>query len=188
MADFPRLETPRLILREIVESDAAALLAIHGDTEHMKWFGSDPLTNLPEAQRLIEVFASWRQLPNPGTRWGLELRAQPGLIGSCGLFAWNRGWKKCVLGYEIAPMQAGKGLMQEALQSVIAWGFEHLQLNRIEAQVHGENAASLALLAKLGFVIEGRLRQVAFWSQAHHDLLQLALLKAEWPHGPSQAN
>jgi ribosomal-protein-alanine N-acetyltransferase len=188
MADFPRLDTSRLVLREIVESDAAALLAIHGDAEHMKWFGSDPLRDLKEAQRLIEVFASWRQAPSPGTRWGLELREQPGLIGSCGLFGWNKGWKKCVLGYEISPAHAGNGLMKEALARVIAWGFEHMQVNRIEAQVHEENAASIALLVKLGFVTEGRLREVAFWAGMHHDLLQLSLLKAEWPGGDSPVN
>ena len=94
MPDFPLLQTPRLLLREITEADAEDLFRIHSDARHMAWFGSDPLTDLSEAKRLIATFASWRQLPNPGVRWGLQLKGQqPDLVGSCGLFAWNRGWK-----------------------------------------------------------------------------------------------
>ncbi|MFO1252878.1 MAG: GNAT family N-acetyltransferase [Inhella sp.] len=110
---FPTLETARLRLREIREADAPALLAIHGNTEAMRWFGADPLQDLDGALGLVRVFAGWRQLPNPGTRWGLELKSAPGLIGSCGLFAWNRAWRKCALGYELVPQAQGQGLMQE---------------------------------------------------------------------------
>jgi ribosomal-protein-alanine N-acetyltransferase len=129
---------------------------------------------------MVAMFASWRQLPNPGTRWGLELKDQPGLIGTCGLFAWNRGWKKCTLGYELAPEFTGKGLMREALASAFAWGFEQMQLNRIEAQVHESNLNSIALLSAFGFTQEGLLREVAFWGNSHHDLLQYSLLSREW--------
>jgi ribosomal-protein-alanine N-acetyltransferase len=182
--EFPTLETPRLHLREITDSDAPALFAIHSNAGHMQWFGSDPLTDLNGALELVKLFAGWRQQANPGTRWGIELKDRPGLVGTCGLFGWNRGWSKCTLGYELSPEATGQGLMREALEAVIPWGLAAMKLNRIEALVHERNAASLGLLARLGFVQEGRLRQVAFWNGQHHDMLQLSLLAAEWP-GPS---
>lgn len=181
MPDFPRLETSRLILREITEADAPDLLRIHGNAEHMPFFGADPLSTLAQAQQLVATFAGWRIQANPGTRWALELKERPGLVGTCGLFAWNRNWKKCATGYELAPEATGMGLMREALAAVFAWGFQTLGLNRIEAQVHEDNAASRRLLARLGFAEEGRLRQVAFWAGHHHDLLQYALLACDWP-------
>jgi RimJ/RimL family protein N-acetyltransferase len=93
---FPRLETPRLILREITDFDAEAILRIHGDENHMKWFGIDPIASISESKRVISVFSGWRQQqPNSGTRWGLERKEAPGLIGTCGLFAWNHDWRKC---------------------------------------------------------------------------------------------
>lgn len=187
MPDFPLLETERLRLREITEDDASALFAIHSDAEHMKWFGSDPVPDLDGARALVRLFAGWRQQPNPGTRWGLELKSQAGLIGSCGLFAWNRSWRKCTLGYELSPARLGTGLMREALEAVLDWGFSAMALNRIEAQVHECNAPSLALLDKLGFVQEGRLRQVAYWGGRHHDLLQCSLLASEWRGRPNSA-
>jgi [ribosomal protein S5]-alanine N-acetyltransferase len=179
MPPFPTLETPRLILSEIVEADADALLAIHGDAAHMQWFGTEPLVDLEAAKKVVKVFAGWREQANPGTRWGIALKGQPGLIGTCGLFRWDRAWKRCVTGYELSRDQAGKGLMREALSEVIAWGWEHMQLNRIEAQVHPRNVASLALVERLGFVEEGLLREVGFCGGQHHDLIQFALLKRE---------
>jgi ribosomal-protein-alanine N-acetyltransferase len=180
MPDFPTLQTQRLALREITEADAADLLAIHGDAQHMQWFGSDPLTDLEGAMRLIRMFAQWREEPASGTRWGIALRDTPGLIGTCGLFRWNRNWRTCVVGYEISPRHQGQGLMTEALAAMFAWGFAQMQLNRMEAHVHPQNLASLALLRKSGFVEEGRLREVGYWAGRHHDLLLYALLKRDW--------
>ena len=70
--------------------------------------------------------------------------------------------------------------MKEALAAVISWGFREMQLNRMEAQVHPDNRAWLALLGQFGFVEEGRLREVGYWAGAHHDLMLHALLKREW--------
>ena len=186
-AEFPLLETPRLLLREIVESDASALLAIHSDAEHMKWFGAEPLRDVAGALGLVKLFAGWRQQASPGTRWGIELKGTPGLVGTCGLFAWNPAWKKCAIGYELAPQATGRGLMREALEAAIPWGLGAMGLNRIEALVHECNSSSLSLLARMGFVQEGRLREVAFWGGRHHDMLQLSLLAAEWRRSRRQS-
>ena len=180
MVDFPTLHTSRLTLREIVESDVENILRIHGDAEHMKWFGSDPIRDLAGAVKLVATFASWRKEPVSGARWAVELRDQPGLIGTCGLFRWNRNWRSCIVGYEIAPAQQGRGYVKEALEAMINWGFRKAHLNRIEAQVHPDNTASLALLATLGFLKEGRQREAGYWAGRHHDLLQYALLNAQW--------
>ena len=180
MSPFPAIETERLLLREIVADDAPALLAIHGDAELMQWFGNDPLQDLAAAQRLVELFASWRLAANPGTRWGLQLKGSRQLVGSCGLFAWNRNWRKCTLGYELAREAQGQGLMQEALISVLNWGFEHMTLNRVEALVHPDNQASLRSVRRLGFREEGCLRQLGFWGKQFHDMLQYALLREDW--------
>ena len=70
--------------------------------------------------------------------------------------------------------------MKEALNAIITWGFREVQLNRIEAQVHPDNAPSLAIFAALGFVKEGRQREAGYWAGRHHDLLQYALLNGQW--------
>jgi [ribosomal protein S5]-alanine N-acetyltransferase len=179
-APFPILESPRLLLREIVAADAPALLSIHGDPELMRWFGNDPLPDVAAAEALINTFHGWRQLPNPGTRWAIERRQTPGLIGTCGLFGWNHHWRKCIVGYELASAAHGQGYMHEALTVALSWGFAAMGLNRIEAQVHPDNLPSLKSLQRLHFVEEGRLREGGFWGGQYHDLLQYSLLEADW--------
>lgn len=179
--DFPTLHTERLVLREIVPADAPALLAVHGDAESMRWFGSDPLPDLAAADALVETFAGWRRQPNPGTRWGIALAQDPGqLLGSCGLWSWNRAWRRCTTGYELHPSVRGRGLMDEALRAVLARGFGAMGLNRVEALVHPENATSRRVLQRLGFQAEGLMCEVGYWRGQYHDMISVALLARDW--------
>lgn len=180
---FPTIETARLILREIGPEDAPALFDIHGDESLMRWFGVDPLTDLAGAEKLVSLFGAWRTQPNPGTRWGIQLKGEQGLSGTCGLFGWNRAWRKCTIGYELAASAQGRGYMHEALLSVLDWGFGNMELNRIEAQVHPENASSIRSVSRLGFQREGLLRALGFWRGAYHDMIQFSLLRSDWEAG-----
>jgi ribosomal-protein-alanine N-acetyltransferase len=177
---FPVLDTARLVLREVLHADAPALFAIHGDAEAMKWFGTDPLADLAQAERVVANFAAGRVAANPGTRWAIERKSDGRFVGTCGLFKWNRGWRVCTTGYELAREAWGQGLMREALAAAFGWGFEHMALERIEAQVHPDNAASLGLLRRLGFADEGLAREAGFWLGQRHDMVQLGLLKREF--------
>ncbi|QZA77508.1 GNAT family N-acetyltransferase [Deefgea tanakiae] len=178
MSDFPRLETQRLVLREIVAADAAAIFSIHGDANVMRYFGADPMSEPDQAVALIETFTRWRDEENSGIRWGIEQNGQ--LIGTCGLFRWNHAWHSAMVGYELAQSTWGQGFMQEALVSILSYGFTAMDLNRIEAQIHPNNTASLKLMPKLGFTHEGQLREVGFWGGQFHDFVQFGLLKREF--------
>lgn len=180
MNNFPTRETPRLLLRELTPQDAPRLLEMYGDAQAMQWLGSDPLTELAQAQALIETFATWRQQATPGTRWGIECRQDGKLLGDCGLFKWSREYRSCFVAFALAPDARGRGVMGETLRTVLAWGFAQMQLNRVQALVHPQNQASLQLLERLGFEQEGRLREAGYWAGRHHDLLQLSLLRREF--------
>jgi ribosomal-protein-alanine N-acetyltransferase len=177
---FPTLETARLLLREIVPTDSNALFSIHGDVEHMRWFGADAPAIVEDAAKLIDIFAGWRNLPNPGTRWGIERQSDGVFIGTCGLFKWNKGWSSCTIGYELAPTAQGCGYMQEALLAVLAYGFDEMDLHRIDASVSPENVRSINVLTGLGFLQEGRSREAGYWAGSHHDLLQFGLLRRDF--------
>ncbi len=176
---FPTLETERLVLREITPDDAEALFAIHGNAEAMRWFGNDPMPTIEAAHETIAAFDGWRRTPNPGHRWCVQLKSAPDLIGTCGLFKWNRNWRTCDIGYELSVTHQGNGYMAEAVSRIIDWGFEAMQLNRIEAGIHPDNAASLTLAKRLGFVEEGRLREAGYWNGQFQDLLQFSLLRSD---------
>ena len=176
---FPTLETPRLLLREVVEADVPDLFAIHSDRRLMAWYGSDALVDVDAATKIVALFKSWRLLPNPGVRWALEARDGGPLLGTCGLFNWNRAWRRCTLGYELAMHAQGQGLMHEALDTVLSWGFEQMDLHRVEALIHPLNLPSQHVVQKLGFVCEGVLREVARFKGQQHDMQQWSLLRRD---------
>jgi len=178
---FPRLKTARLFLRELALADAAALFDLYADRKRMRWHGIEPFPDIAAAEERIRKLLEMRLTPNPATPWAIELSSGT-FIGSCGLFAWNRNWRKCSVGYELTRAAEGHGYMHEALHAVISYGFRELALNRIEAQVHPNNKRSIAVLTRLGFLEEGRLRQAAYWSGAYQDMLQFSVLKSEWGH------
>ena len=174
----PVIETERLVLREVIDDDAERLFGIHSDRSWMKWWGADPPTDVAETTELIEAWRGWRETPNPGVRWGLERADGGDLIGTCGLFRWNRGWRSCSTGFELAGDVGGRGYMSEAMTAVLDWGWKQMSLNRVEALVHPSNVPSRRLLERLGFVYEGRLRQAARWGGSYHDLLAMAVLRS----------
>ncbi len=181
-AAFPELETARLRLREIRHSDAKPLLAIHGDVQAMRYFGFDAIHTEEQAHRMVSHFAQMRQAATPAFRWGLERKADGAFLGTCGVFNWFQAWRKCALGYELGCFAWGQGYMTEALRTVLGWTFDQLAVERVEAQVHPDNTASLKLATLLGFQVEGRLREGGFWNGRRHDLLQLGMLKREFVH------
>ena len=74
----------------------------------------------------------------------------------------------------------GRGLMPEALRAMIAFGFERMGLNRIEARCIAENAASARVMEKVGMTYEGTLRQREFIKGAYRDMKLYAILKSEY--------
>ena len=177
---FPVLETERLTLRELRHGDAPALLEIRGNAQVMQWMGTNALGDLEAAHHTVSQFLSGRVAMVPSTRWGLERKSDGQLLGTCGVFSWTKEWKKCVLGYELAVDAQRCGFMHEALKAILPWAFEHLELHRIEALIHPNNFASLKLADRMGFQIEGTLREVAFWNNTHHDMVQLGLLRRDF--------
>lgn len=180
---FPHLHTQRLYLRQIRSSDAPALFAIHSDIEWMRWYGIDPITETSQADELAELFSGWFHA-GTGFRWGLEHISNKQLIGTCGLFRWNKSWHNCVVGYEIHRGYHGQGYMREALEAVLDFGFNSMLLHRIQAETHPDNHASIGLAARLGFRLEGVHREQAFWGGRFHDLNCYSLLEQDWRAQP----
>jgi ribosomal-protein-alanine N-acetyltransferase len=174
---FPVLTTKRLQLREITNNDAAAILMMQSDPLTMRWYGGDPLTELAQAQAKVNHFAGIRQ-KGTGLRWGIELDGR--LIGSCGFFNRHISWHNCLIGYEMARDCWGQGYMEEAVKMIIAYAFGPMQMHRLCAEIHADNAGSIKLATRLGFRLEGVHLEVACWSGRWHDLNCYSLLEQDW--------
>ena len=74
----------------------------------------------------------------------------------------------------------GQGIMTEALDAMLKFGFEDYGFNRIVAKVMKGNAGSIKVLQKLGFVQEGILRESLYKNGQYHDLIVFSILKSEY--------
>jgi ribosomal-protein-alanine N-acetyltransferase len=178
--NFPELQTPRLKLRELTEADADVLFEMFSNYAIMQWYGTDHMTQRQDAIDRLAKFAALRKQPSTGIRWGICAHDSPVLLGTCGFQKWNREWKSCVVRYDLKVEARGHGYMQEALRCAIVWGFANMNLNRIEAQIHPNNRASILLVERLGFVREGIMRKAGYWDEQHHDLGMYGLLRSEF--------
>lgn len=177
--EFPVLETNRLVLREITLADTPDILNIRSDYEVTKYNIGAAYTHINQARRLVERITEGYQ-QEAEIRWGITLKSSPGLIGMCGFNYWSRVDHRGSIGFDLARSAWGQGIMPEALQAVLRFGFNKMQLNRIEADCSLANHNSQRVLQKLGFRQEGHQREQYFENGAYHDLLLFAVLKREY--------
>jgi ribosomal-protein-serine acetyltransferase len=87
-------------------------------------------------------------------------------------------------GYWLAKSQTGRGLMTAALKALIAEGFQHLELNRIQALVATGNYPSQAVCDRAGLKKEGVLRQAGWLYDQYVDMTMNSILRTEWKEQP----
>lgn len=176
---MPSIETERLILRPIVEDDAAALFAIYSDPEVLRYWSHPPFTELDQAIALArEAAALWetRSL----LQWGITRRDRGGVIGTTTLYRWDRRHKRAEIGYILARAHQGHGYAHEAVAGVLRFGFTTMDLHRIAADTDPENERSIRLLDRFGFVFEGLTRESYFHMGGWQDAALYGLLREEW--------
>jgi len=73
----------------------------------------------------------------------------------------------------------GKGIGREATSVVVAYGFDELNLNRIELSVIASNTRAMSLYEGLGFVREGLKRQAQYRAGEYLDVILMSILRSE---------
>lgn len=146
------LLTPRLHLRPITFEDAPALHGALSDETTMRYWSSAPKSSLAETRSYMafnvkgEAGPCWaitrRESPEQAMGWVILMTKKPGIAE---------------IGFILVPSQAGRGYGYEACKAVMDHGFQ-TGLRRIFADIDPDNAASIALVKKLGFLYEGRHR------------------------------
>lgn len=177
--DHVRLSTPRLQLRPLQPTDAAAVYAVHSDPRVVRYWSSTPWTSIDEARALID--ADLKALPaGEHLRLGLALCESDDVIGTCSLFRLSPQCRRAELGYAMAHAYWGQGLMHEALSALLRFGFNTLDLNRVEADIDPRNTRSARSLERLGFIKEGRLRERWIVDDEISDTDLYGLLRRDW--------
>jgi diamine N-acetyltransferase len=85
------------------------------------------------------------------------------------------------IGILIAPESRGRGYANSAMRKAIDIGFKQLRLNKIYLTTRGINERAIRLYQKLGFIIEGKLRNHAYSDGHYYDTYFMGVLASEWP-------
>ncbi len=156
--DAVEIKTPRLRLRPLDDRDAQALFAVFSDPRVMRYWSTPAWASPDQAHRSIAADAADRAA-GAHLRLGIELPAQRQLVGTCTLFGIQPTNRRAELGYALASPYWRNGYMHEALVALVTHAFAGLSLNRLEADIDPRNATSARTLERLGFRLEGRLRE-----------------------------
>jgi RimJ/RimL family protein N-acetyltransferase len=176
---LPILTTPRLTLRWITSGDVDALFHIFSNTEVMRYWSTPPLADRAAAVALMQdIHDSFAQ--QSMLKWGVARQTDNRLIGTTTLFHLDLDNRRAEIGYALARDSWGQGFMQEALQALLSYCFETLNLRRLEADVDPRNKGSIKTLERLGFQREGFLRERWEVGGEIQDALFYGLLRSEW--------
>jgi ribosomal-protein-alanine N-acetyltransferase len=103
------------------------------------------------------------------------------VIGVCGYHTWYVDHNRAEIFYHLMNEEnKRKGIMSEAIQAVIEFGFNQMNLHRIEALIGPNNIASLSLVKKNAFALEGHLREHYCKDGKMEDSLVFSLLRHEY--------
>ncbi|QES88280.1 GNAT family N-acetyltransferase [Rhizosphaericola mali] len=175
---FPTLQTRRLNLIEIKQNHLSDIFQLFSDEKVTEFYNIIRLSKIEEAQKIVDWFHN-RYKDNLGIRWGISLKDHNSIIGTIG---YNNFTPKhrANIGYDLQSEYWNNGYITEALRTVIKFGFNQLQVNRIEAEVMEGNIISEKVLDKVGFQNEGTLRDWMFWNDKYFNMKMFSLLHSDF--------
>ena len=152
------IETKRLLLRPVAESDDGDIFAYAKEENVGPNAGWKPHQNIQETREIMrQLFLGQEDV------FAMVYRQQGQVIGTIGLVADPKrdNERSRMLGYAMSERFWGQGLMPEAVRAVIRYGFEQLNLELIAAYCYPHNHRSQAVLRKCGFLYEGTILQAS---------------------------
>ena len=179
-----KLQTKRLILRPPTMRDLKDLIE---NINNIKVSGN--LLVVPHPYKIKD--AKWfvnhckkrrKEKPVKSYEFSIALKPENKLIGGVGLSHFDKYQGTATLGYWLGERYWKNGYGTEAAAKIIDFGFNKLKLRRIDVEAYAENAASNALIRKLGFIYEGTLRKAkrAKSDGKIHDGKVYGMMKEEW--------
>jgi ribosomal-protein-alanine N-acetyltransferase len=147
---FKLLHTPRLLLRELREEDAVSVYELRSDEKVNEFIDRPRAVNVEDGLAFILRIRGNMAEKNV-FYWAMEQKEDRQMAGTICLWNFSADSKVAEIGFELLPSYQGKGLASEALETVLRFGFEQLELQTVLAWFHRDNQASARLLSAKGF-------------------------------------
>lgn len=176
---FPILQTERLLLRHISKADAEDIFVFRSDSEVMRYIPRPVAKSIEDVYPLVALLDEFLD-KGERVNWGIELKETKKIVGMIGFVNIKPEHFRAEVGYVLASQYHRKGIMFEALEAIVAYGFDKLNLHSVEAIVDADNEASNKLLLKFGFLKEAYFREDFYHNTSFRNSVHFGLLKNEF--------
>ncbi len=172
------LEGDRVVLRPVQAWDRERLYELVETIEVRAL--SSVLPPLPLSLEEVEARDKrWIEERNQDSAWfAIDVDAE--LIGICGFHSIDHFQQHAEIGIRIGMDFRSKGYGQDAVRTLLDYGFRHLNLAKVSLRVLADDERAVGAYRKAGFVEEGRLRAHAWYDGTRHDELVMSVLRDEW--------
>lgn len=175
----PVLETPRLLLRLLRESDTDAVFRVLSDETTTKYYGTAAHKDVEYTRKQYVDLMIARFKYRDCIPFVITLKGNDDYIGHVNANSFSREFKFVELAYVVDPVHQRKGIATEAVGRVVAFLQDDLKIHKIRTGVYANNVASKKVLEKLGFKAEGYLRDNEIVNGEFMDEYPMALLAGE---------
>ena len=154
--DFPIIKTERLLLRQFIASDLENVYKGLSDPEIIKYYGVSYKT-LEDTKAQMQFFVDLEK-EGTGIWWAVCSLDNKTFYGAGGLNSLNKVHKKAEIGFWLLTEFWGQGIMTEVMPIICNYGFDNLELHRIEGLVETDNLNCKQAMKKLDFNLEGTMK------------------------------
>jgi len=176
-----------LRLRTLREEDAADLFqVVDRNRTHLREWLPWLDTNTTAKDSLAFIQATLRQeSANQGFTCAILLQERIAGVAGYHPIRWNN--RSVDIGYWLARDAVGRGIMTKCCRRLISHAFDGYGLNRVQIPAAVSNVRSRAIPERLGFTLEGTIRD-AEWLYDHFvDHALYSVLKRDWKDEQSDA-
>ena len=158
---------------------------------YAEWYGNPEIWHLtswapfPLSRSAVERLFEDRELSRTDDSFAIHIKGDDEPIGVISLMNKSEANGSAELSVIVGPRDdRHQGYGTEAIDRLLRYAFEELELNRVGLSVFDFNEQAIATYEKLGFVEEGRFRQAIMRSSGFHDAILMSILKSEWEPSP----
>lgn len=172
MPMVPNIETKRFVLRQLVRPDADPLFPTFSNPEHCRFMSQPHFETL-------DALADWLTDSDwPGMSWVAQDRRDGSIVGRYVAFP-GRDEGVLELGYLTVAERQGQGVGAECMAALVDHLFRSGTFRKLYVEIDAENEASVALIRRLGFKLEGCLREHETTHKGLCDMMIFGLLRRE---------
>jgi len=175
---MPTLQTERLILRPMRALDAEDMYDYARRAEVTRFLLWSPHPSIAYTREYLQ-YVEGRYAVGDFYDWAVVEKESDRMIGTCGFTEISAPHRTAQIGYVLNPDFHDRGFASEAAREVLRFGFEVLELQRIEARFMVDNEASLRVMEKLGMTFEGYLRHAMYVKGSHRTIGVCSILREE---------